>query len=117
MELKNLTETDPNGFSANTPGAKLDSGKIRAWLMLAGFSNALREVARVTTKGAEKYTPNGWMHVPEGETRYMDAFGRHMLALGGGETIDADTQCFHKAQMIWNLLASFELELRGEAGK
>jgi hypothetical protein len=80
--------------------------------MIAGFSNALAEVARVTTKGAEKYSPNGWMHVHNGEERYMEAFGRHQLALGSGEQMDHDTGCMHKAQMAWNLLASLELELR-----
>ncbi len=32
------------------------------------------------------------------------------------ETYDADTGALHKAQMVWNLLASLELELRREAG-
>ena len=41
-----------------------------------------------------------------------------MLAVGRGEKIDdgpGGTGCLHKAQMIWNLLASLELELRREA--
>lgn len=105
-------EVDPNGLNAHAPGAKLDSGKVMPWLCIAGFSNALMAVALVTTKGAIKYTPNGWTQVANGEQRYMEAFGRHMLALGQGEQIDADTDCLHKAQMIWNLLASLELELR-----
>lgn len=109
-----MSEHDPYGLSPNAPGAKLDCGKPMAWLMVSGFSGALTEVARVTTRGAAKYTPNGWMSVPEGEQRYMEAFGRHMLALGKGEVIDDDTGCLHKAQMIWNLLASLELELRAE---
>lgn len=105
-------ESDPDGIGQHTPGAKLDAGKLRPWLCIAGFSNALRAVADVTTKGAVKYTPGGWQHVENGEERYMDAFGRHLLSLGGGETVDLDTGCYHKAQMIWNLLASLELELR-----
>ncbi len=105
-------ELDPTGRNPHEAGAKLDSGKVRPWLMLAGFSNAITEVAKVTTKGAEKYTPNGWVTVPNGEDRYMEAFARHMLKLGTGEEIDADTGCYHKAQMIWNLLANLELELR-----
>ncbi len=105
-------ESDPNGKDPHAPGAKLDSGKTLPWLFFSGFSNALSEVADVTTVGAKKYTPNGWQEVPDGETRYMEAFGRHMLALGRGETHDWDTGCMHKAQMIWNLLASLELELR-----
>lgn len=107
-----MTERDPLGTDPHTPGAKLDAGKPMVWLCLAGFSNALAAVADVTTKGAIKYTPNGWMTVPEGQARYMEAFGRHMLKLGTGELVDRDTGCLHKAQMIWNLLASLELEMR-----
>lgn len=107
-----LVEKDPNGVDAHTPGAKLDGGKIMPWLCLSGFSRALLAVADVTTKGAIKYTPNGWMTVPDGRARYMEAFGRHMLALGTGQEFDNETGCRHKAQMIWNLLVSLELELR-----
>ena len=90
----------------------MDAGKVMPWLCVSGFAHALTAVADVTTKGATKYTPNGWITVPDGETRYMEAFGRHMLAMARGEQIDTDTGCLHKAQMIWNLLASLELELR-----
>jgi hypothetical protein len=110
------TESDPTGKSQHEPGAKLDSGKVLPWLCISGFAHALTAIADVTTKGAQKYTPNGWVTVPNGEERYMEAFGRHMMALGRGETVDPDTQCLHKAQMIWNLLASLELELRKAAG-
>lgn len=108
----NGSERDPHGTDPHAPGAKLDAGKDRVWLCLAGFSRAFGKVAEVTTKGAAKYTPNGWTEVPDGAERYMDAFGRHALKLGTGEAIDPDTGCLHKAQMIWNLLASLELELR-----
>lgn len=116
-----LLEKDPNGKSPKSPGAKLDAGKIRPWLCIAGFSHALEEVARVTTKGAEKYTPNGWAEVPGGANRYMDAFGRHQIDYGKGEVFDNGPKglgpdVYHKAQMIWNLLASFELELREKNG-
>jgi hypothetical protein len=112
MTALRQVEADPHGIAQHAPGAKLDVGKMRAWLCIAGFSHALSAVADVTTKGAVKYTPNGWEEVPDGEARYLDAFARHALAFGRGEQIDADTQCLHKAQMIWNLLASLELELR-----
>ena len=107
-----MTEKDPNGIDPHTPGAKLDAAKPLPWLCIAGFSNALEAVADVTTKGAIKYTPNGWAQVPNGEQRYMEAFSRHMLALGKGELRDKDTGCLHKAQMAWNILASLELEIR-----
>lgn len=105
-------EQDPYGNNPHTPGAKLDKGKPLAWTCLSGFSHALTAVTHVTTTGAEKYTPNGWKKVADGEQRYMEAFARHMMALGRGEQVDADTGCLHKAQMIWNLLASLELELQ-----
>ena len=111
-----MIEKDPNGLDAHAPGAKLDAGKIRAWLCISGFSRALAEVADVTTKGAVKYTPGGWAQVEDGSERYMDAFGRHMLALGRGDLYDQDTHSLHKAAMIWNLLASLELELRDRRG-
>jgi len=105
-------ERDPNGIHQHEPGSKLDQGKPLPWLCIAGFSRALAAVADVTTKGARKYTPNGWAYVLGGEERYMEAFSRHMLALGKGERFDQDTGCLHKAQMAWNILASLELELR-----
>jgi len=105
-------EADPNGFSAHTPGAKLDDGKVMAWLCVSGFSRALFAVADVTTKGAVKYTPNGWRHVPNGEARYKEAMVRHLLALGSGESIDKDTGCLHLAQVAWNALAALELQLQ-----
>ena len=104
-------ESDPHGRNPHESGAKLDAGKPMPWLMIAGFPLALQCVAEVTTIGARKYTPDGWKDVPEGQQRYMEAFARHMLALASGEEIDRDTGCLHKAQMIWNLLASLELEL------
>ncbi len=104
-------ESDPFGVPPHVSGAKLDAGKVRAWLCVKGFSRALLAVADVTTKGAAKYTPEGWRNVPNGRERYMDAMVRHMFALGRGEQIDADTQCLHLAQVAWNALAALELEL------
>lgn len=111
-------EHDPHGRNPHEPGAKLDAGKVRPWLMLSDFPLALTEVSRVATVGAAKYTDHGWASVPNGQERYMDAFGRHLLALASGETHDTGpngTGCHHKAQAVWNLLASLELELRGAA--
>jgi hypothetical protein len=107
-----LPETDPHGKDAHAPGAKLDAGKPMPWLCISGFSRALGEVVKVSTIGARKYSPNGWKAVPDGQTRYMDAALRHLLALGAGDPVDADTGCLHKAQVIWNLLAALELELQ-----
>ena len=112
-------EATPEGGTLNTPGAKADAGKQLPWLVISEFSRALAAVVQIGTFGANKYVPRGWCQVQNGEERYMEAFGRHMLALGRGEKIDdgpGGTGGLHKAQMIWNLLASLELELRKDAG-
>jgi hypothetical protein len=109
------SESDPNGLDLNSPGAKGDAGKQLPWLVLSDFSRALEEVVKIGTFGATKYTPHGWLTVADGENRYMEAFGRHLIELAKGNRIDSGvggTGGLHKAQLIWNLLASLELELR-----
>ena len=138
------SEADPSGLSPHAPGAKLDAGKNRVWLMLEGFAPALsllmdehtthpgrriidanramirwpwalEAIAEVTTVGAKKYTPGGWAEVENGFARYMDAYGRHGLALAKGQKYDDDgpgsTGCLHLAQQGWNLLAALTLIL------
>lgn len=107
-------EHDPNGTLPGQPGAKLDAGKPMVWLCISGFPRALAKVADVSTAGAKKYSPNGWKSVPDGEDRYMQAFGRHTLDLAAGRRIDAGTGCMIHAQMIWNLMAALELQLQRE---
>jgi len=110
-----LTEEDPNGIPANAPGSKLDAGKLRPALVLGEFSRALTEVVKIGTYGAAKYTPRGWLSVENGRERYADAAFRHQLAVWRGEEVDdgpGGTGGLHKAQVIWNLLAELELELR-----
>ena len=108
------TERDPNGFGLNDPGAKADSGKPLPWLVLGDFARALNEVVKVGTDGARKYTPKGWIQVPDGEQRYLEAFGRHTLQLMTGEVVDKLSGSPHLAHMIWNLLAVLELQKRAE---
>lgn len=109
-------ERDPNGFDPHKPGAKLDAGKPRIGLMFKGFARALIRVAEVTTYGANKYTPDGWQTVPDGEARYLDAQCRHMLK-GFIEECDADTDIEHMAHDAWNALAKLELALRRKEAK
>ena len=101
-------EKDPNGISQHTPGAKLDAGKVRVGLMM-------EEVAKVTTYGAKKYTPNGWRDVPDGIERYGDALARHQLR-GYNEEID-ESGLRHSAMLCWNALAKLELELERESNE
>lgn len=116
-DSKENTEADPNGVPANAPGSKLDAGKPRPALVLGEFSRALSAVVDIGTFGASKYTPKGWVSVPDGQERYADAAWRHQLKVWKGEKFDngkGGTGGLHKAQVIWNLLAELELELRAE---
>ena len=102
-----MTPNDPH-----QPGVKLDQGKIRPNLILSEFPNALLSIAAVATMGAEKYTDNGWKYVPDGISRYSDAFFRHWLAHASGEIVDEESGLLHLAHSAWNMLAILELYIR-----
>lgn len=93
------------------PGAKNDKDKIAAGV-LADFSLALMEVAKVGTFGAKKYSRGGWMSVPNGIERYSDAMLRHYLK--ERYVLDKDSGLRHHAHLAWNALARLELILREE---
>lgn len=114
------TEADPTGKDQHQPGAKVDAGKILPALVLGEFARALEAVVRVGTKGARKYTPRGWLEVPNGQERYAEAAFRHQLEVWKGNRLDdgeGGTGELHRAQVIWNLLAELELELRNGTDK
>lgn len=102
---------DPNGLDQHQPGAKLDAGKLRMGLVIDGFANALKAVGEVGTFGAEKYTPNGWVDVPNGIERYKDAMYRHLLSEG----VDEESGLEHLAHAAWNVLAVLELTIRAQS--
>lgn len=105
-------EHDPSGKAPSTPGAKLDAGKNRLWLVLGAFTHALQQVGRVGTFGAGKYTDDGWLSVANGEQRYTDALLRHLLREAEGEAKDPDSELLHASHAAWNALARLELMLR-----
>lgn len=104
---------DPNGIDQHAPGAKLDMGKVRVGLMFKGFPRALLSVAQVVTYGADKYTPLGWLQVPDAFDRYDDAKGRHLLE-GYITEKDPESELLHLQHEAWNALAKLELYLRGK---
>lgn len=105
-------ELDPSGLQANTPGAKLDAGKIDVYRGgIAYFPRALEAIARVSEKGARKYSWKGWEKVANGVVRYTAAMMRHILK-EDREEIDPDTMEPHIAQTAWNAMARLELYLR-----
>lgn len=112
-----LVEKDPHGRDPKQPGAKLDAGKPAVWQgVMDYFPRALKAVALVSQKGAEKYAWKGWESVPDGINRYRNAGLRHVL----DESVDGiwDRDGFrHLAQQCWNLLAALELTLKQEEEK
>lgn len=118
-----LNNTEPVNFateikgewiepSEDKAGLKYDQGKPRLGLVFNGFSKALTEVGKVGTFGAEKYTPNGWVSVPNAQERYTDAMYRHLMSEQSGELWDKESNLFHAAHAAWNALARLELLLR-----
>ena len=108
------TEKDPNGLDPHAPGAKLDAGKPRPSLVLHGFADAIAEVIAVAEYGAQKYSPDGWREVRDGQARYTEAKLRHQMAAARGELIDPATGLRHAAQEAWNALAALQLQLEQE---
>lgn len=94
-----------------TPGAKLDAGKEPMRLILHAMPRALLEVGKVGAYGAAKYSPNGWLSVPDAVARYTDAMFRHALR-EGIEPHDEESGLLHAAQVAWNALARLELMLQ-----
>ena len=103
-------ESDPNGIDQHDLGAKTDSGKPDASLLLY-FGHALTAVSEVGTHGARKYTRGGWQTVTDGQNRYTAAMLRHLLK-ENYEVMDSDLPVMHAAQVAWNALARLELMLR-----
>src|SRR3990167_4558838 len=106
-------EKDPNGYDLKTPGAKADAGKSPVMQgCLQYFPRALLEVAKVSLKGAEKYSWKGWEKVVDGPTRYGNALSRHILAEAIEGPYDSDTKELHAAQVAWNAFSRLYLILR-----
>lgn len=90
-------------------GMKHDCGKPR--MDLLPFE-ALEEVAKVLTFGAEKYADNGWQKVDHAESRYTAALLRHVVAAQRGERLDAESGLLHAAHVAANALFILWFEIQ-----
>jgi hypothetical protein len=88
-------------------GKKFDNGKPRVSLL---SSDAIIEVAKVATMGAEKYDDNNWRKGMKW-SRLMDAAERHLLSYNKGDRIDKESNLSHLAHVAWNIMALLEYEL------
>lgn len=88
-------------------GKKNDSAKLRYDLLPV---EALREVVRVLTFGAGKYSDNNWRFVTP-SSRYVAAAMRHGEAYRGGEMLDDETGAHHLAHQVCCDLFLIQLDL------
>jgi len=88
-------------------GRKNDSGKPRISLL---SSDAIIEIAKVATMGAEKYDDNNWRKGMKW-SRLMDAAERHLLDYNKGYRIDKESKLSHLAHVAWNIMALLEYEI------
>jgi len=92
------------------------SAAVRAHIhkeLLTNAEEKLLAVVDVGTYGAAKYSPNGWLNVPDGKRRYGEAAVRHRLKELAGEALDPESGLPHAAHYLWNLLAYETLFLQG----
>lgn len=92
-------------------GLKYDTGKNRMGLVLEGFSNALWEVGKVGSFGANKYGENNWMYLDNAKSRYKDALFRHLFQYMQGKDLDEESGLKHLSHACWNCLALLKFEL------
>lgn len=90
-------------------GTKLDDGKLRHDLLPP---DALNEVARVFTFGANKYAARNWENGMDWGRVYA-AQQRHMMAFWGGEMYDPETGMLHTAHASFGTLVLTAYSLRG----
>lgn len=62
-------------------------------------------ISGVALYGAEKYTVDGWMEVPNGAVRYREAAARHYSAELDGIYKDDESGLPHMSHARWNVLA------------
>lgn len=89
-----------NSSEQPSVGMKFDNGKLLYSLIPP---ETLKALAEVLTYGAQKYAPNNWQKVENGDIRYMDALFRHLEAFRSGETHDPESGMHHLAHVLTNV--------------
>jgi len=87
-------------------GTKFDVGKLMYELIPV---LPLRELARVYTIGAQKYSPDNWRKGLKWR-RVMGALERHYQAFKDGESIDPQDGQHHLASVVWCAFALMQYE-------
>lgn len=90
-------------------GLRHDQGKLRYDLLPP---DAIEEITRVYTRGAEKYADRNWERGMRWGT-CLRALKSHLTKWEKGETFDDElSDCRHLAMVAWNAIALLTYELR-----
>jgi len=90
-------------------GLRYDQGKIR-WDLVP--PDAMLEIARIYTRGAEKYAPRNW-ELGMDWGKCLRALKSHLNKWELGETFDDElTDCRNMAMVAWNAMALLSYEMR-----
>lgn len=79
--------------------------------------DAVEEIVKVYTMGADKYAPNAWKGIPDAYDRYKAALLRHITAYDRGERLDKESGLSHLAHAAWNAIAILWLDMNNKVGK
>lgn len=92
-------------------GLKYDTDKLR-WDLLD--LKLIKEIVKVYSFGAKKYTDNSWQQVENAKERYYAAMMRHLEAYRAGEKKDPESGLLHTSHIGWNALALIHFDLQEE---
>lgn len=82
-------------------GLRFNKGKTRFDLL---EPYAVEQLARVFTKGAEKYAPNNWLKGMSWSS-ITASLKRHLSEFEQGVDYDEETKLLHMAHVAWNAMA------------
>ena len=110
---KMVHKATPHRAPAAKNGTKDDAQKER-WELLP--LDAVGEVVKILTFGAQKYSDNNWQTVKNAQDRYYSALLRHLVAWRSGKVLDRESGALHLSHMACNalFLLWFELNHKGK---
>ena len=97
----------------STEGIKYDADKPRVAEMVIDFGDAMLELSKVWSFGADKYDKSNWKFVENGKDRYTNALLRHLIAEGTNQ-YDDESKLLHATHVAWNALARLWFIVKGK---
>lgn len=82
----------------NHKGLRYNTGKLKMSLLPRYANN---ELAKIITRGSEKYLPRNWEN-GMAWTTVLDSLKRHLLEFENCKDYDPETQCLHIAHVMCN---------------